>query len=95
MVELTKKMRLVDEGDEGDEGDTVENKNFFVGHSDLPMISGWELDAGGDGQANQSDLNSGNESVDACAMGVGGRIVVGVGSRGTIWIWANKERTPQ
>jgi polycomb protein EED len=28
-----------------------------------------------------------DERIEACAMGLGGAVIVGVGSRGSIWVW--------
>lgn len=83
VVAMTKKMRLVDDEDE--------EPNFFSKRSDLPTISGWEVETEGVGQTGDTNLNSEPDTLEACAMGMDGRVIVGVGSQDTIWIWIIKE----
>jgi polycomb protein EED len=87
VTEMTKRMRLADDDDEGDD-----LKDFFRGHTDLPFIGGWDIDAGI--RTGDTDPNFKKDDIEACAMGMDGRVIVGVGSAGTIWVWINKEPVP-
>jgi hypothetical protein len=100
-------LRLDDEADEGlnnnagdlnDDGGSHINLNGAhrpksCKHPDYPPISGWDIDERNDGPVMPGHEESQNNAigVEACAMGMGGRLLVGVGSRGTIWIWVDKE----
>ena len=45
------------------------------------LLTGWkvELDGGMDG----------DKTLMHCAMGIGGRVIIGVGSKGTLWVWCH------
>lgn len=49
----------------------------------LPMLKGWQIDTG-DGENTASKLIT-------CAMGLGGRVIVGVGTSGSLWVWRYDE----
>lgn len=54
-----------------------------------PVVSGWDLKLG----PATDDSEHNPERLEACAMGMGGSVVVGVGSKRTVWVW--KERTDE
>lgn len=49
------------------------------------FISRWEINVSSDNASVQTDDSP--EMLMACAMGMGGQILVAVGARGTVWIW--------
>jgi len=72
---MAKKLRSTEEGDGGG------------GRSgrEVPKIIGWDIriddDADDTGESER-------EQLEACEMGLDGSVIVGVGSKGNIWIWA-------
>jgi hypothetical protein len=52
----------------------------------VPPIHGWIVGV----EAREGERDAGRKVV-GCAMGVGGRIVVGVGTQGSVWVWRNDE----
>jgi polycomb protein EED len=84
VVEMTRRMRLDDDDDDDDDGNDNGRSDRQNNNHAPPRIGGWTIGIGGNGQARSSDEN---DKLEACAMGLEGRIIVGVGSRGTVWLW--------
>ena len=97
VVAMTQKLRLDDDVAEsgpghndtsgtGDEDEThlqVDEDPSFRPRSDLPRINGWDIEA--------PPTDSLENDLEICAMGMGGRLLIGVGTKGTIWVWHNDE----
>lgn len=79
-VMMAKKMRLDDDG-EGPDGTAREQNKH-------PAIEGWDISIGPTEVSDAGGVDSTmEETIEGCAMGMSGEIIVGVGSKGTIWIW--------
>ena len=50
----------------------------------LPLLKGWQVDITENGEDTASKLMT-------CAMGLGGRIIVGVGTNKSLWVWRYDE----
>jgi hypothetical protein len=76
---MTKRLRLAEGGLEG--GDS--------GKGEAPKITTWDITVDGetDGETDPED-GSEAEKVEACEMGLDGNVIVGVGSKGTVWVWS-------
>jgi hypothetical protein len=78
MVEMAKRMRLAEERDEddGERGPKISEGP--------PTLMGWEIRIDADVNAIG---DAADEKLEACAMGMGGKTIVGLGSRGSMWTW--------
>jgi polycomb protein EED len=54
----------------------------------IPRLSGWDL------QVPISNGEKGNLGVTVCGMGMGGKLIVGVGSDGRLWVWGRTTVRP-
>ena len=68
-----------------DEMETSANATSDVALSEtkLPLLKGWQVDTEG-GEDTASSLIT-------CAMGLGGRMIVGVGANKSLWVWRYDE----
>ncbi|KAF9481000.1 hypothetical protein BDN70DRAFT_931236 [Pholiota conissans] len=84
--EDTEKGEEDDDDDEDEEG-FQEITDFINRRPNIevpPIQVGWSIGLEqGTGQRDEG------QRMMACAMGVGGRIIVGVGTKGTVWVWRN------
>jgi polycomb protein EED len=78
IMELTKKMRLDDNDDDNGGIEWMSNSNK------PPQVSGWNIEISDSRQVNEGPND---DKLEACAMGLEGKVIVGVGSRGTVWLW--------
>lgn len=53
--------------------------NVALEKAELPLLKGWQVDA-----ENGEDMAS---KLITCAMGLGGRVIVGVGTSKSLWVW--------
>jgi len=79
MVEMTERLRLTEGREEEVEG--------VGGGGDIPKITGWDIVINDD-DSGEARSESETEKLQACEMGLDGHVIVGVGSKGTIWIWS-------
>ena len=92
VVEMTQRLRLEDDvvqtrrNGNGDSAELEGNGDPPFRRSKLTQIGGWEIDVPITGHVDsmQGDL-------EVCAMGMDGRLLVGVGTKGTISVWQNDE----
>lgn len=86
MVESMKKARLDDDDDNDDDNGDEEDEILGIPkHPKAPPVpEEWMLPV--DPKAQSSPAGD-SEHVLACAMGVGGGLIVATGSKGSVWLW--------
>jgi hypothetical protein len=65
--------------------DDDDDSNAYDEHS--LQDSGWRIGINDSGQVQDSNES---DRLEACVMGMEGRVIVGVGSRGTVWLWTRR-----
>jgi hypothetical protein len=79
MIQMAQRMTLSESREEG-EPDVDDGPMVIVdGH---PELEGWDIAVNG--------ADTEYETIEACAMGLDGTTIVGVGSRGSTWIWVEE-----
>ena len=61
----------------------VKASNVALEKAKLPQLKGWQVDAD-NGEDTASKLIT-------CAMGLGGRVIVGAGTNKSLWVWRYDE----
>jgi len=69
-----------DEGSSCDEG--IDKTPVLNGREEVepPGLEGWKMSIGGGDERRMPSLMN-------CALGMGGRVIVGVGSESSLWVW--------
>ena len=81
VAELTTRMRLDDDDP---------NTRSLINQP--PPVTGWRLGNNNSTQAKAANVQiSDADELKACTMGMEGRMIVAVGSRGTVWVWLNTQ----
>lgn len=57
--------------------------NDSVKKAIVPQILGWEIRTTSSIQDNENE----SDMLMACAMGMSGETVIGIGAKGTMWVW--------
>jgi hypothetical protein len=82
MIQMAQRMTLSESREEG-EPDVDGGPMVIV--DGYPELEGWDIAVK---EADRADTEY--ETIEACAMGLDGTTIVGVGSRGSTWIWVEE-----
>ena len=63
--------------------ENAKTSNVAPEEAKLPLLQGWQIDT-----ENGEDMAS---KLITCAMGLGGRVIVGVGTNKSLWVWRYDE----